>query len=167
MSKQWLLVWCYALIPVVLFSIVRTHHSWYIVPTYPAWAILGAVYFTDLYKRAQSSEVGRLVVAGVAVVGLVAGEARIVSQMMIHGRMTEGEVFLQTLGDGSVVRGTHLDIAFTPSYSERFILQVVDGYALNEVKSSPAEQSNPEARYGLLAGQSETFALARRSGTAR
>jgi 4-amino-4-deoxy-L-arabinose transferase-like glycosyltransferase len=160
-SKQLLLVWCYALIPVLLFSIVRTHHSWYIVPTYPAWAILAAVYLADLYERTQSSEVGRLVVAGVAVVGLLAGEARVVSQMMIHGRVTEGEVFLASLGDRSVPRGTRLDIAFTPSYSERFILQVVDGYVLNEVKASPADPSNPEARYRLLVGHSQTYALAR------
>jgi 4-amino-4-deoxy-L-arabinose transferase-like glycosyltransferase len=160
-SKQLLLVWCYALIPVLLFTIVRTHHSWYIVPTYPAWAILGAVCLADLYKRAQSSEVGRLVVAGVAVVGLLGGEARVVSQTMIHGRVTEGEVFLASLGDGSVPRGTHLDIAFTPSYSERFILQVVDGYVLNEVSSSAADPTNPEARYRLLTGRSQAYALAR------
>jgi len=160
-SKQLFLVWCYAFIPVLLFSIVRTHHSWYIVPTYPAWAILAAVYLADLYKRAQSSEVGRLVVAGVAVVGLLACEARVVSQMMIHGRVTEGEVFLASLGDRSVPRGTRLDIAFTPSYSERFILQVIDGYVLNEVKASPADPSNPEARYSRLVGRSQTYALAR------
>jgi len=160
-SKQLFLVWCYALIPVTLFSIVRTHHSWYIVPTYPAWAILAAVYLADLYKRTQSSEVGRLVVAGVAVVGLLAGEARVVSQMMIHGRVTEGEVFLASLGDRSVPRGTRLDIAFTPSYSERFILQVVDGYVLNEVKASPADPNTPEARYRLLVGHSQTYALGR------
>ena len=160
-SKQLLLVWCYALIPVLLFSIVRTHHSWYIVPTYPAWAILAAVYLADLYKRTQTSEVGRLVVAGIAVVGLLAGEARVVSQMMIHGRVTEGEVFLVSLGDRSVPRGTRLDIAFTPSYSERFILQVIDGYVLNEVKASPADPNNPEARYSLLIGRSQTYALAK------
>jgi 4-amino-4-deoxy-L-arabinose transferase-like glycosyltransferase len=156
-----LLVWCFALIPVLLFTIVRTHHNWYIVPTYPAWAILGAIYLTDLYKRTQSSEVGRLVLAGIAVIGLLAGEARVVSQMMVQGRVTEGEVFLESLGERSVPRGTRLDIAFTPSYSERFILQVVDGYVLNEVKSSPADQSSPEARYRLLVEQSQTYALAR------
>jgi len=101
------------------------------------------------------------VVAGVAVVGLLAGEARVVSQMMIHGRVTEGEVFLASLGDHSVPRGTRLDIAFTPSYSERFILQVIDGYVLNEVKASPADPNNPEARYSLLVGRSQTYALAK------
>lgn len=143
-SNQLLMVWCFALIPVLLFTLVRTHHCWYIVPTYPAWAILAAVYLADLYKRIHSSGAGRLLVAGLAVVGLLCGEARVVFQMMVQGRVTEREVFLESLGDPSVRRGTHLNIAFTPSYAERFILQVVDGYVLEEAGPSPAPSDPPD-----------------------
>jgi 4-amino-4-deoxy-L-arabinose transferase-like glycosyltransferase len=155
-SEQWLLVWCYAVIPLVLFTAARTHHSWYIVPTYPGWAILGAASLVDLYRRARSSDARCLCVVAVAVIGLLGCEARIVSQMFFHSRLTAGEVFLVTLGNGYLPRGTRLDLAFEPSYSERFILQVVDGYVLNEADS-------PTARYRLLnRPQSQTYTLADR-----
>jgi 4-amino-4-deoxy-L-arabinose transferase-like glycosyltransferase len=163
-----LLVWCYALIPLVLFTAARTHHSWYIVPTYPAWAILGAASIVDLYRCAHSSDVGRVCVGAVAVVGLLACEARIVSQMFFHSRLTDGELFLVSLGNGHLPRGTHLDVGFVPSYSERFILQVVDGYVLNEAPDSGHSAST--ARYRLVirpptgslavVAESQTYALA-------
>ena len=34
------LLW--ALLPLALFSVARTHHHWYLDPTYPAWAIIAA-----------------------------------------------------------------------------------------------------------------------------
>jgi 4-amino-4-deoxy-L-arabinose transferase len=142
-SPQLLIVWFYALIPTLLFTIIRTHHSWYVVPTYPAWAILGAVSLVDLYKRAQSSSVGRVAVVGVALLGLVAGEARILSQMLVHSRITGRELYLESLRDQSRPRGTHLDIAYEPSYSERFILQVVDGFVLDAVRPSTVAVTLP------------------------
>lgn len=136
-SDRWLLVWCYALIPVLLFTIIRTHHSWYIVPTYPAWAMLGAAALVDVYEWARSSESGRLAVGAVAVIGFLACEVRVVSQLMVHGRITDRERYLVSLASRDQPRGSRLSIAFTPSYSERFILQVVDGYVLNEVHAAP------------------------------
>jgi hypothetical protein len=76
--RQWLLVWCCALTPVLLFTIVRTHHSWYIVPTYAAWALLGAASVVDLYRGFRLNEGGRLLVGAAAVIGLLGCEARIV-----------------------------------------------------------------------------------------
>jgi 4-amino-4-deoxy-L-arabinose transferase-like glycosyltransferase len=162
-SERWLIVWCYALIPLVLFTAARTHHSWYIVPTYPAWAILGAAAVVDLYRRAHSSDAGRLSVGAVAVVGLLACQGRIISQMFFHSRLTEGEVFLVSLGKGYLPRGTHLDVGFEPSYSERFILQVVDGYVLNEANSSTARYRlviRPPTGTLAFVAQNQTYALA-------
>jgi len=162
-SGQWLLVWCYALTPLVLFTAARTHHSWYIVPTYPAWAILGAASLVDLYGRAQSNDVGRVCVGAVAVIGLLACEARIISQMFIHSRLTDGELFLVSLGNGYLPRGTHLDVGFEPSYSERFILQVVDGYVLNEASPGTARYRlviRPMTGALAVVAQNQTYALA-------
>ncbi|MBS0419831.1 MAG: glycosyltransferase family 39 protein [Proteobacteria bacterium] len=134
-SKRWLLLWCYALIPVVLFTIARTHHSWYIVPTYPAWAILAGASIVDLARRAGSIEVESVVVTAVVALGLVACEARMLSQLVLGSRMRDEQVFLQYLGNGTVPRGALVSTAFTPSYSERFLLQTVNGFVLSDPES--------------------------------
>jgi hypothetical protein len=185
-SEQWLLVWCCALTPVLLFTIVRTHHSWYIVPAYAAWALLGAASVVDLYRGFHLNEGGRLLVGAAAVIGLLGCEARIVLQMIVHSRSTDAELFLESLGSRDLPRGTRLDVAFIPSYSERFILQVVDGYALNEVPSSTVDRDGAGAHHRLLirrlpgsspalatgtqvstlVAQSQTYALAERTTAA-
>ena len=51
--------------------------------------------------------------------------------MEIHDRLSPGQVFLSSLRQ-HVRPGTALYTSFTPSYSERFFLQVVDGFTLEE-----------------------------------
>ncbi len=151
-STRWLLLWCYALIPVVLFTIARTHHSWYIVPTYPAWAILAGASIIDLARRAGSIEVESMVVAAVVAVGLVACEARMLTQLVLGSRMRDEQVFLQSLGGSSVPRGALVATAFTPSYSERFLLQTVDGFVLSdpELLLEDRLQRGPRANWMLF-----------------
>ncbi len=134
-SGRWLLLWCYALVPVVLFTIARTHHSWYIVPTYAAWSILGGAAIVDLARRAGAIEVESLVVAGVVAAGSIACEVRLVSQLLVGSRMPPEQVYLESLGNGVMPRGTVIATAFTPSYSERFLLQTVDGFELVDSQS--------------------------------
>jgi 4-amino-4-deoxy-L-arabinose transferase-like glycosyltransferase len=135
-SDQQLLLWCSALVPVVLFTIARTHHSWYIVPTYPAWAILSGIAIVDLLRRAGSIEVETIVVGGLVLIGLIVCEVRVASQILVRSRITGDQIFLKSLGDGFLPPRTSLATAFTPSYSERFLLQVVDGFVLNDWQSS-------------------------------
>ena len=151
-SPRWLLLWCYALIPVVLFTLARTHHSWYIVPTYPAWAILASASIVDLTRRAGSIEVESLIVAAVVAVGLVVCEGRMLSQLIVGSRMPEAQMFLESLGDGYLPRGTVVATAFTPSYSERFLLQTVDGFVLGNPESllDAGSRRGPRAHWMLF-----------------
>jgi 4-amino-4-deoxy-L-arabinose transferase-like glycosyltransferase len=151
-TDPWLLLWCYALVPVVLFSVARTHHSWYIVPIYPAWAILAGAAGFDLLKRLGGSEMGSIGIVAVVLIGLIAGEVRVISQMVNVSRMTGEQVFLQSLGEGYLARGTSIATAFTPSYSERFLLQTVDGFVLNDLVPSREDRSNqrPPAHWMLI-----------------
>ncbi len=124
------LLWCYCLIPLVLFTLARTHHSHYIIPLYPAWAILGAVATIEVLQRARR---GQWIVPVVCLLAacVVACEVRLIAHMEVHDRLSPGQVFLASLRQ-HVSPGTALYTSFTPSYSERFFLEVVDGFTLGE-----------------------------------
>jgi 4-amino-4-deoxy-L-arabinose transferase-like glycosyltransferase len=125
-----ILLWCYCLVPLLLFTLARTHHSHYIVPLYPAWAILGAVATLEvlhLARRAQWTDP----VVWVLTICVVACEVRLITHIQIYDRLPPAQVFLGSLR-GRLGPGSPLYTTFTPSYSERFFLQVVDGFALDQ-----------------------------------
>jgi 4-amino-4-deoxy-L-arabinose transferase-like glycosyltransferase len=145
------LIWCYTLVPALLFTLARTHHSWYVIPTYPAWAILAAVATLELVKRAEQFSFAPQT-ASLVIVGLLACETRIAVHIAIHDRMPRSQVFLASLRSppGATVRRLHT--TFTPSYSERFLLQVVDGFTLDD-------SSVTDSRRGEIEVTSDTLLL--------
>jgi 4-amino-4-deoxy-L-arabinose transferase-like glycosyltransferase len=126
-----------ALIPLVLFTVARTHHHWYLEPTYPAWAMLAAVSTLALMRRARGP-VSNRVAAALVVVALLGGEARIIVRI-VRDRMPENQVFLGSLHDRGGELGGRVCAAFPLWGSERFLLQVVNGFGVDEqaVGSSP------------------------------
>jgi 4-amino-4-deoxy-L-arabinose transferase-like glycosyltransferase len=138
------LMWCFALVPLGLFTLAQTHHFHYITPTYPAWAILGAASTLKILERARRIELAAPV-AALIVAGAVACEGRLVAQTLTHDSLHSSQVFLASLRD-RFADATVLHTAFVPSYSERFFLQVVDGFtvddsgaaALSSARSLPA-----------------------------
>ena len=136
------LLWCFALIPLVVFTLARTHHSWYIIPTYPAWAILGAVATLEVLKCAKHREFARSAATLVAIC-VLACEARIVMHIEVYDRMPRSQIFLVSLRNRLADTGPYLHTAFTPSYSERFLLQVVDGFELDGLSGKDSSSSQP------------------------
>lgn len=171
------LLWAFALVPMILFTLARTHHSHYVVPTYPAWAILAALGASQLLRHA--SRLGLLAPATVLMGALLlACELRLVTHMQIHDRMPEPQHFLVSLRSPDRPAGLRLCTEFTPSYTERFFLQVVDGFELGAdagdrqctgewvlSRKSATEEGRSEAEAGaaaaLLVAQDPTYRLLR------
>jgi len=126
-----ILLWCYCLIPLLLFTLARTHHSHYIIPLYPAWAILGAVATMEVLQAARRAQ-WTIPVVCLLVACIAACEGRLIAHMEVHDRLSPAQVFLTSLRQ-RLAPGTPLFTTFTPSYSERFFLQVVDGFVLDEM----------------------------------
>jgi 4-amino-4-deoxy-L-arabinose transferase-like glycosyltransferase len=141
------LTWCYALVPPALFTLARTHHSWYIIPIYPVWALLAAVATLEVLECAERVEFAAPA-ATLVVVCALACEIRMVVQIAIHDRMPQSQVFLASLRDRSPTTARSLRVTFTPSYSERFFLQVVDGFTL--IDSSDRRSSEADTDDAML-----------------
>jgi 4-amino-4-deoxy-L-arabinose transferase-like glycosyltransferase len=152
------LLWCFALIPLVVFTLAQTHHSHYIIPTYPAWAILAAAGALEAMSWAKRT--GFAVTAAVLITaGMFACEARLVAQVLIHDAMPLSQVFLASLRSRRSGTTQSLRTAFVPSYSERFFLQVVDGFTLDD-STAGSEDSERLAAVGdtLLVRRRDTNA---------
>jgi 4-amino-4-deoxy-L-arabinose transferase-like glycosyltransferase len=133
------LLWCYCLIPLALFTLARTHHSHYIIPLYPAWSILGAVATLEVLQAAQRRQWAGWLAGGLALC-VLGCEVRLIMHMEIHDRLRSPQVFLLSLRE-RMGPGARVHTMFTPSYSERFFLQVVDGFVLDGEPSGPNAQS--------------------------
>ena len=134
-----LLLLTWVLVPLVLFTLARTHHHWYLEPTYPAWAMLAAVSTMALLRRARGS-VSSLVAAGLVVLVLIAGETRVILRV-VRDRMPDDQLFLRSLHDRGVAGGG-VYAAFPLWSSERFILQVVDGLRVDEPVGASRSTTN-------------------------
>jgi 4-amino-4-deoxy-L-arabinose transferase-like glycosyltransferase len=155
------LLWCYCLIPLLLFTLARTHHSHYIIPLYPAWAILGALATMEVLQAARRMH-WEAPVACVLTICVVACQVRLIMHVEVYDRLPPAQVFLTSLRE-RLGPGTPLYTTFTPSYSERFFLQVVDGLVLYQApvdrglrgpvlvkKSDTGRQASVGERYLLL-----------------
>lgn len=125
------LLWCYCLIPLLLFTLARTHHSHYIIPLYPAWAILAALATMEMLRAVRRTP-WEAPVVWLLTICVVACELRMIMHIEVHDRLPPAQVFLESLRE-RLGPGTPLYTTFTPSYSERFFLQVVDGFVLDQV----------------------------------
>ncbi|MGH8132200.1 MAG: hypothetical protein ACRETP_03055, partial [Steroidobacteraceae bacterium] len=170
------LLWCYTLIPLALFTLARTHHSHYIMPTYPAWAVLAALGTLEVLERAQRIGWAHPATA-LIVLAVLACELRLITHMEIWDRMPPSQIFLASLR-AQTGKARSLYTNFTPSYSERFFLQVVDGFTLDDVstdggdlpsngvalvkRSGPEEEQAPAGLGGAaVLAQNESYVLVR------
>lgn len=83
-SRSWVLLLLSALV-FGLYTVINTRRPWYIVPLYPALAILIAVFIGNLYQNYQSRPVyRRIVIAACAVLIIVGGLYSFVSLYFNH-----------------------------------------------------------------------------------
>ena len=126
----WPLLALWIAIPLTLFSLARTQHHWYLDPIYPACAMLAAPALLYLAGRAPR----RLQAA--ALIGFVAlplafCEGRVLKRVLVRDRMPESQRFLYALRRASH-RCREMRATFPLEHSERFILEVVDGFRVVE-----------------------------------
>jgi 4-amino-4-deoxy-L-arabinose transferase-like glycosyltransferase len=127
---QLLTIW--ALLPLCLFSFARTQHHWYLDPTYPAWAMLAAVAALKIKGPRFLRYPGGLV-AGLTLLALFGCEMRFVARVAVRDPMPSGQVFLASLAECRAAENERLFATFPLSHSERFLLQVADGFDVQDL----------------------------------
>ncbi len=134
-----LLILLWALVPLVLFSLSRTQHHWYLDPSYPAWALLAAMAVFDLVRRVRPERRSAALVACV-LLPLALCEIRVLYRVLVAERMPEPQRFLARLKGHRLEIGP--EIRTSPlRHSERFILEAMDGFEVREVEA----QKTPRA----------------------
>ena len=118
--------------PLVLFSLSRTQHHWYLDPSYPAWAMLGALAVLELVRHAPPAR-RRAALLACILVPLSLCEVRVLYRVLLAERTPESQRFLLSLAQHRVELGGEL---WTGQllHSERFILEVMDGFQVKEVR---------------------------------
>jgi 4-amino-4-deoxy-L-arabinose transferase-like glycosyltransferase len=157
--KPLLLLIVWATVPFLLFSTSRTQHHWYINPTLPAIALLGALSARLLIRSRALASATAIVVLG----GLVLGQYRIADHVLVgRGVMKDDQRFLLSLGD--LGRGTQVQGVRRWTHTERFILQVVDGFRLD---TRPPETARPRLLLMDATAAESAGRVLRRSGRYR
>jgi 4-amino-4-deoxy-L-arabinose transferase-like glycosyltransferase len=131
----WILLGLWIAIPLTLFSLARTQHHWYLDPIYPACAMLAAPAVLYLAGRAprrwQTAALMALIVLPLAFC-----EARVLKRVLVRDRMPQEQRFLYALRRTAHGRCREVRATFRLSHSERFILEVVDGFRVVEDDTS-------------------------------
>jgi 4-amino-4-deoxy-L-arabinose transferase-like glycosyltransferase len=118
-------------VPLVLFSIARTHHHWYMDPVYPALAAVTAWVLLALLRRTAPAR--RTAAFGLLfVLPLTLCEARALHRVLVRDRLPEAQRFLMSLKERRNELGAELHAAGRLRHSERFILEAMDGYQVVE-----------------------------------
>jgi 4-amino-4-deoxy-L-arabinose transferase-like glycosyltransferase len=128
-------------IPLVFFSVVRTQHHWYLDPTYPALAMLAAGCALFLVERTPPPR-RTLAVAALVALPLALCEARLLGRVLIREPMSAPQRFLHGLTPAAT--GCR-DIRTTCRllHSERFLLEVADGFDVVEPWQAPPVSMRP------------------------
>jgi 4-amino-4-deoxy-L-arabinose transferase-like glycosyltransferase len=141
------LLW--ALVPLVLFSLSLTQHHWYLDPSYPAWAMLAALAVLGMVRRA-APERRLAVLVACAVVPLALCETRVLYRVLVTERMPESQRVLASLADHRLELGS--DLRTGPlRHSERFILEAMDGFQVQEVFQEGAGAASADPPSVLIA----------------
>jgi 4-amino-4-deoxy-L-arabinose transferase-like glycosyltransferase len=138
-GRSRLLVLLWALVPLVLFSLSKTQHHWYLDPSYPAWALWAALAILDLVRRVRPARRSAALVACV-LLPLALCEMRVLYRVLVAERMPEPQRFLTLLKDHRLELGP--EIRTSPlRHSERFILEAMDGFEVREVEVAKTPQT--------------------------
>lgn len=137
-----LVLW--ATIPFLLFSIARTHHHWYLMPIYPALAMITAASLRLLGRRV-ASRAGRLAFVSAILVALAFCETRVLLQSLGRDRAPESQRFLASLGKLRQGDRQPLAASFPLSHSERFLLEAVAGFRVREMDDGLPSHEPPAA----------------------
>jgi 4-amino-4-deoxy-L-arabinose transferase-like glycosyltransferase len=129
-----LLLW--TAVPLVLFSVSRTQHHWYLDPSYPAWAMLGSLAVLELVRRAPA-ERRRTAVLVCILVPLALCEVRVLYRVLLDERAPASQRFLASLAEHRMELGSELRTG-PLHHSERFILEAMDGFEVKEVDEGNA-----------------------------
>ncbi len=130
-----LLLW--AGLPLAVVSGMRTQHHWYLDPTYPALAMLAAGAALWLVRRAPG-RLRTLTLACLVVLPLALCEARLMGRLLIKEPMSADQRFLRTLRPFAASGCREVRSAFVLAYSERFVLEVEDGFQVIEPADAAA-----------------------------
>jgi len=137
-------------IPLVFFSAVRTQHHWYLDPTYPALAMVAAGCALFLVERTPPRR-RTLAIAALVALPLALCEARLLARVLIREPMSVQQRFLRGLTPAATgcreIRTTCRLL-----HSERFVLEVADGFEVVEPWQAPPAPS-PANDACLLAGK--------------
>ncbi|PYQ56559.1 MAG: hypothetical protein DMF53_25180 [Acidobacteria bacterium] len=118
-------------VPLVLFSIARTHHHWYLDPVYPALAMMAAGSLLAVLRRVSPARRGAALFA-CFLLPLVFCEARLLLRALVRDRMPDSQRFLLSLAGRRAELGPDLRAAVPLYHSERFILEAMDGFRVAE-----------------------------------
>jgi 4-amino-4-deoxy-L-arabinose transferase-like glycosyltransferase len=114
-------------VPLLLFSLARTHHHWYMDPLYPALAAVTACALLSLLSRVSPARRGAALF-GLFFLPLALCEARVLDRVLVRDRMPDSQRFLASLASRHAELGLELRAAKPLYHSERFILEAMDGY---------------------------------------
>ncbi|HEY6320736.1 MAG TPA: glycosyltransferase family 39 protein [Thermoanaerobaculia bacterium] len=130
-------------IPLVFFSAVRTQHHWYLDPTYPALAMVAAGCALFLVEHTPPRR-RTLAVAALVALPLALCEARLLARVLIRKPMAANQRFLRGLTPAATgcreIRTTCRLL-----HSERFLLEVADGFDVVEPWQAPPAPSPADA----------------------
>ncbi len=139
-------------VPLLIVSFVRTQHHWYLDPIYPALAVLGAGSALFLADSAPTGWRAATMV-GLVVVPLALCEARFLARVLTSDRMPGDQRFLSALEPAAAGGCREVRSTFQLAYSERFILEVMDGFEVKEPGPAGAATGAASREDCLLVGK--------------
>jgi len=123
--------------------VVRTQHHWYLDPLYPALAMAAAGCALFLVERTPDRR-RALAIAALVALPLALCEARVLGRVLIREPMSAAERFLAGFTPASTGGCREIRTTWRLAWSERFILEVADGFDVVEPgQAVPATASAP------------------------
>jgi hypothetical protein len=133
-------------IPFVFFSVVRTQHHWYLDPTYPALAMVAAGCALLLVERTPPRR-RTLAIAALVALPLALCEARLLARVLIREPMSADQRFLRGLTPAAT-GCREIRTTCRLAHSERFLLEVADGFDIVEPWQAPPAAAGAAAATG-------------------
>jgi 4-amino-4-deoxy-L-arabinose transferase-like glycosyltransferase len=141
-------------LPLAFVSLVRTQHHWYLDPIYPALAMLAAGSVLYLLERTPPGRGRAVALIGLVALPLALCEGRVLARALIEDPMPADQRFLSALKATSGTVCREIRSTCRLEYSERFLLEVVDGFEVVEPGAArPAADRSPDDAC-LLVGKS-------------